>query len=441
MTDLLARIPAIDKFPTVDEIHEFTKRLAAENAKSVSLDVVGNSRDGDPIHLLTIRPKHSRGSVLVTGQPHPNEPIGMASVIVMCENLATDPALLEELGVTWYFVPCADPDGTRLNEGWFAGPWTREHYARHFYRPGSEQQVEWTFPFRIEDFVVDAPMPETNALMRAIDAAKPDVAASLHNAELGGAYFYAPEDAPPLYGELTALCERFGIPVHRGDPETPLSAELAPGVYSVPTAEAIYHLAKSIGADPARLISGASSLDYALQYKPTKPVVIELPYWRDPRAQDAGRDPSGRTRREVVLEGLDGQEADVARLRRILEASPLPSSPFADAVRSFLDLDESGWIEVQRQQARADEEFNRPVTVAEAFGVADSRNMSRLRLAGMLLRAIPAGTPTHEEAEQMFSQWAAEASVDAKAEVIPIRSLVSVQVGAILATVRHVLPG
>ena len=89
------------------------------------------------IQLVSIRHRSIRGRVpllahlVVTGQPHPNEPIGMATIMAMCEYAAVGNAdVLEATGVEWHFVPDADPDGTRLNEGWFDGPWTREHYAR-----------------------------------------------------------------------------------------------------------------------------------------------------------------------------------------------------------------------------------------------------------------------------------------------------------------------
>ena len=82
--------------------------------------------------------------VLLHALPHPNEPIGATLVHFLLGELVTNEALRR--GRSWFLLPCVDPDGTRLNEGWFAGPYTVRHYARHFYRPRSEEQVEWTFP-------------------------------------------------------------------------------------------------------------------------------------------------------------------------------------------------------------------------------------------------------------------------------------------------------
>lgn len=433
-------LPSIDRFPSVDEMLAFAKKLASEHPDHVELEVVGSSRAGDPIQLLTIAPREPRRSVLVIGQPHPNEPIGMATIVALGERLASNPDIVAQLNVAWHFVPCADPDGTRLNEGWFAGPWNRDFYARHFYRPGSEAQVEWTFPFHTDEFSVNAPMPETLALMNAIDRIQPDVLVSLHNGELGGAYFYATPAAHDFYVELTQLCEKFGVPLHRGDPETPLSVELHPSVFTVPTAQQVYEFAKAAGADPATLVSGASSMDYSLRHKATFGLAVELPYWRDPRAADTTPDPRAGSRRDVVLHGLDLQVESVARLRRLLDAaSPLPASPFADAVTSFLAADEGGWIEGQRQQAKTSPEFDRPATIAESFSVIDNVHMFRLRLGGMLLRAVPEESAAHADIASTFDEWAAEAEADNEAEPIPISDLVAVQGGATLAAVRHVL--
>ena len=438
---LLSDLPAIDKFPTVDEVHSWSTQLAADHPDAVTIEELGKSRYGDTLHLLTIAPAQSRGSVLVVGAPHPNEPIGLATIMVLGDRLARDPAELERLGVTWHFVPCADPDGVRLNEGWFADPWKREHYARHFFRPGPEAQVEWTFPFSMEGFEVNSPMPETVALMRAIDQTRPDVACSLHNAELGGAYFYAPEGMPDLYPELTELCERHGVPLHRGEPETPISTVLAPSVYSVPTAAGIHALATSLGIDPAAVIAGGSSLDYASQFKTTYPLVVELPYWRDPRAADTSDDSSGRTRREVILDCLDRHETTTDRVEQLLAAAePVPASPIADAVRSFLAQDRSGWIEGERETAATDDDYDRPVTVAEAMTAVNDVHMYRLRIGGMLLRTIPEASLAHQEAEVAFSEWVTQAAADDQSEAMAIRDLVAVQAGAILATITHALP-
>jgi hypothetical protein len=317
VTSLLADISPIDAFPTVDEMYAVAERIAAQHLDRVTLRDIGRSRAGHAIQLLSLRSATARGDVLVVGQPHPNEPIGMATIRVMCERMLADPGAFDATGANWHFIPCVDPDGTRLNEGWFAGPWTREHYARHFYRPGSEAQVEWTFPFSADDFTVAAPMPETLAFMAAIDEVRPTVLSSLHNAELGGAYYYVTSGDDALYTTLSELCAAHDIPLHRGEPETAFSTELAPGIYAVPRARQLYEFAVSAGIDPAAIVTGGSSTDYAERSNPDAfKIVLELPYWRDRRATDDTPSPTGKSRRDAA--------AAVAVRRRSGLVSALP---------------------------------------------------------------------------------------------------------------------
>ena len=266
----------------------------------------------------------------------------------------------------------------------------REHYARNFYRPAGDLQVEWTFPFRSGDFVVDQPMPETTALMAAIDLVRPTVGASLHNGEMGGAYFYASEGATDAYYErLGELCLEHSVPLHLGDPEAPFSAVLAPAVFSIPATQQIFDYIVAAGGDPADMISGGSSIEYMMRHNDVFGIVVELPYWRDDRSADTSPDPSGKTLREVVLHGLDLEEEMVNRLHALYEqASPLEPSPFQEAINSFIMEQGTSFIDVQRHQADNNPEGGRPATVAEVFSIMDNVHMFRLRMGGMFLRGM-----------------------------------------------------
>jgi hypothetical protein len=123
-----------------------------------------------------------------------------------------------------------------------------------------------------------------------------------------------------------------------------------------------------------------------------------------------------------------------ATLQSLLERGAPGPSPFREALQGFLGM--SDYLTAQRQEAESSED--RPATVAEVFSVMDNVHMFRLRLGGMLLRALD-DSPVREEAEQQFAAWCAEAAADNKAEVIPIEDLVAIQVDAIVATVRESL--
>ncbi|MCA2215469.1 M14 family zinc carboxypeptidase [Jidongwangia harbinensis] len=435
---LLDGLPEIHSFPTVDGMRAFGARTANRYPDRATLTDVGRSRSGDPIQMLTARAGRPRGRVLVVGQPHPNEPIGMATVVALAERLLADPAALDATGADWHFVLCADPDGTRLNEGWFHGPRTRERYARNFFRPGGDQQVEWTFPFRAGDFAVDAPMPETRALMTAIDQVRPTVLASLHNSETGGAYYYATPGAPSLYPRLTDLCGAHDIPLHRGEPEIPVAAELSPAVYTLPTGRMIYDYATAAGADPADYVTGGNSLDYASRHGTVSGLAIELPYWRDARAADTSPAPRRLSRRDAALRGLDIQ-AQAARQLHVLRAAaePLRPTPFRDALDSFLTPMSPEALRAQRRQIETGPEYQRPATVAEAFSAVADAHSLRLRLGGMLLRAMPRGARARRRADTLLTRWCAEADAYSPADPIAIRDLVTVQGEAVLAAAAH----
>src|SRR5262245_11417764 len=196
-------VPPMERFLTVDELNAGIDALATEFPSIASVRRIGSSRLGEPLRMLTIGggPRNA----LVFAFPHPNEPIGGMTVQHLGRLLCEDAALRDELDFSWHFIPCIDPDGTRLNEGWFAGPFTRRHYARHFFRPAPDQQVEWTFPLAYKRAYFDRTLRETEALMRIIDELRPELMYSLHNAEHGGVYYYVSRDAPELYPTLQAL--------------------------------------------------------------------------------------------------------------------------------------------------------------------------------------------------------------------------------------------
>ena len=61
---------------------------------------------------------------------------------------AENEELRKLLDFTLHIVKVSDPDGAKLNEGWFKGSFTPLNYALNFYRSAGYQQVEWTFPIK-----------------------------------------------------------------------------------------------------------------------------------------------------------------------------------------------------------------------------------------------------------------------------------------------------
>ena len=210
LAKILASVPDYQVFLAVDELTASSRQLAAQYPDVVQALEIGQSRRGEPIEGLKIG--DGTRTALLFAMPHPNEPIGSMMLEFLAARLAEDQALRESLGYTWYLIKCIDPDGTRLNEGWFQGPFTVKNYARHYYRPPSFQQIEWTFPVDYETLHFDSPLPETQALMSLIEEIRPDFIYSLHNSGFGGAYFYISEEAPGLYERFYSMVEGQDLP-------------------------------------------------------------------------------------------------------------------------------------------------------------------------------------------------------------------------------------
>ena len=343
-------------------------------------------------------------------------------------------------------MPCVDPDGLSLNAGWLGGPYTLPHYARHFYRPAGDEQVEWTFPFHYKRAAFDDVLPETRALMDLIDQTRPTLMCSLHNSELGGAYFYLSRPEPALYDALGRLPGRFGVDLHVGEPEAPVIQILADGIHLWPAAEAAYDYTESLGLDPVAVPSGSASSTYAARHG-TLTLVSELPYWRDPSAGDTS--PGGRRLDDALRRQADDVAEVVALMTRGLAAVPaadIAASPFLRASAYF---GQALATVPASARARAAEPVNhREGTVAELRSVDDLADSFRLRYAGMLRRglaALPDAVRPRSiltELTDRHESWLTQAEGGhAGLDVLPIRDLVAIQYGAILSAGRHLATG
>lgn len=85
------QIPKMDRFLTVDEMHAGFQRVAAEHPDLASVQRVGSSKLGEPIHMLTIG--SGSKSILLFGCPHLNEPIGSMMLNHLSRLLCTDETL------------------------------------------------------------------------------------------------------------------------------------------------------------------------------------------------------------------------------------------------------------------------------------------------------------------------------------------------------------
>lgn len=440
--DILRRagaVPPLTSIPTVDVLNADLERLRSEHPDLVSRERIGTSRLGEPIWLYHAGAGHR--SALIVGGVHPNEPIGSLTILHLVEQLVTDPGFRTECDTAWHIVPCADPDGMRLNEGWFADPSDRSLYTREFFRPAPDEQVEWTFPFAYKNAYFDAMMPETVALARAIDLTAPDLYVPLHNSEGGGAYFYLSRPVPALYPllhEITASC---GVPLHTGEPEGAHFTVLDDAIYEMGTLQDAYDWTEEAGLDPYPPGSaGDASTSYARRYG-TLSLIAELPQFGDPTADDASLTD---TIHRDALRRCGERLIEAGRILTEIIATVDPyvrmDTPLLRAARVFSPM-ATGAGEADLR--RAETEDDRLATVAELTSLDGVVNLHRLRWGGMLRRAlsaeVAAGVASPEvrraaaEIQEIFDGWLAESRAGGDAPPLPLAKVVGVQYGAILA--------
>ncbi|NEW38044.1 hypothetical protein GV794_11155 [Nocardia cyriacigeorgica] len=440
---IVGSVDRIDGFPTVDQLAVFLAELAAARPDRVRLTDIGRSRNGEPIRAARIGTGEPH--IIVLGNPHPNEPLGMATIRHLVRRLVEDESAV--LGASWHIVPCLDPDGTRLNEAWFGGPMTRTDVARGFYRPPSSQQPEWCFPVAWRGTTIGTPLPETTALMTLIDRTRPALIASLHNADFGGGFFYCSGGDQSYWAALTGLLEAAQVPVYRGEPDAPGSRAVAPGVFRLPSFSTMAEALAAADADPATVLGGGGSLDYAGRYG-TAVLVSELPLWVDARIDDDS--PSQQCSAEVLDAVAKAYRELVALIDGAVELCPTPGrapGPFEQALRAMrTDLTAMAAAK-EMGAARAGERIatRGEVFVENYVWIA----MMRLRVCGMALRLLGSevrdGTPAVARERSrfgtLFDRWSGEIEAVAPGVVVPLEHLVRAQAGAIVLAATRVCSG
>lgn len=192
--------------PSWEELRKIMSALADGEPERCELRVVGRSRAGEPLEMLTAR--GGPRSVLVMAGPHANEPVGAATLATLARYVLAHPEVRE--GLTWHLLLSSDPDGGRLNESWSCSwPVHLEECHRGLYRPAVGDQPECTFP--VAGF--SGQLPETRAVMTVIDEVRPVLSVGLHNADTGGAFYLVSRPESGLVDVLESAAARHSIPL------------------------------------------------------------------------------------------------------------------------------------------------------------------------------------------------------------------------------------
>ncbi|MFJ5122344.1 M14 family zinc carboxypeptidase [Kitasatospora sp. NPDC088548] len=414
-------VPDGELVPSVEELVERLRALARREPGLCRMRQIGTSRQGRALQVLSVGA--GRRSVLVVGGPHPNEPVGYATVAFLAGLVAARPELRD--GVSWHFLPCVDPDGAALNSEWTSMPLDLHTQHRYFYRPALSHQPEWTFPIPFRGGVHRFGLPETDALAALVDELEPAVCVSLHNAEFGDAFFVTGHDVPGLAEQLAAVAVRHGLGAGAAAPADVVGwPVLGPGVYQMPPIEDV--VIRDHEADaPAH---GAHLTHHAARHG-TLTLLPEVPRWHAATVfQDCP--PNALT---GLAEALTGEATEVQRL---MEQAGRLDEVHARAAADTIAI--AGTVARSWQQ-RADDVTTVPgAELAEAHYM---RAMLTLRCAGMALRSTGevssgrAGLGARARLERLLFERARQCESELRITPVELRRLVAVQACAALAAV------
>jgi hypothetical protein len=284
---VLREVRGFNKFCSVEDLRTLVDTLRADSGFHV--EEAGTSESGNPIYHV----RFGSGSVkaLFIGFPDSNEPIGGLTVFSLLTLLAARNRALVSADVEWHVVPCIDPDGATLNEGWSQHPFDLERYLRNFHRPAARDQVDCSFPIQYKRLSFDSPTKEARVLMGVIDRVRPDFYYALHNnsGAMGAWLLLSRDIGHSYYPQLQRLLADLGIPIQLSAPFGGQTDRFAEGIYEgIDTRKYYDNLEKSV-PDPEKVLGiGGRSYEYAAEINPdVLSFVSELPFVTHPSSRSA----------------------------------------------------------------------------------------------------------------------------------------------------------
>jgi hypothetical protein len=230
------------------------------------------------------------------------EPIGGMTVFSLLALLERSNQALLEADVEWHIVPCIDPDGALLNEGWTQQAFSLESRMKHYYLQPLADQVDTSFPVSYKKNVWERPSKEAQILKGVLESVRPDFFFSLHNAQMGGAFYYLSRDIDSRFRrEICQLLEEHRFPIQKRPMWREVATEFSPGFIEFPWRRKRYdHLERTTSTPEKFLNYGIGSWDYLSQIKPEAlTFVAEMGYVRHPG--DESEMPTGENLRHFKL--------------------------------------------------------------------------------------------------------------------------------------------
>lgn len=440
---VLDAVPEWEKYLTVDQIHDETRRLA-DAYPAVELMELGESTHGEPI--LGLKVGNGSYNALIHGFPNSEEPYGGNLLTYLAKALAENPGVTERLDYTWYLVPCSDPDAARRNEGFQSGDKSVLSFCLNYYRTPGSLTPEMCFPYRFGPLDLDHPVPETRALMKVMDEVKLHFVSGLHMMKWGGISYMVPFECPELYGELQNAAERFDIFLRKRP-----GSMLAPGVMWAEYLTAARNYVRHYAAGDRNIepLRGCQMWEYGQQYNPHLFIMIpECCKWYDPRMLD---DRPSDTSIGEAFEYGDGKMREMEELVLTLWKRAEPELKHDSAFRGMMEENVAPLIHrytnVSNPPFRFSDEFmKKKATVAQKIGIEGHDDLYRMFYLGALVRTLDAEyeksgndriEALREEAYDKLVEW--DTFLHDHYEVIhhPLRNLVGMSIGALLSSAEY----
>jgi len=432
---VLDKVDNYTEFLTVNELEGELKKFQRKDL--IKINQIGKSTSGRSI--LSAKIGNGKKSALVFGFPHPNEPIGSLTCLSLIKTISENEYLRNRF--TWHIIPCADPDGAKLNEGWFKGKFTIEKYAKNFYRSKAPLQTDWTFPLKYKNYIFSESPSNVIALAKLIEETTPELVYPVHNAGMSGAYFFMTRYfGDKFYDEFTDLCKDLSIPLDMGEPELEFMQEWNKPIYMEFTGKEYHDYYASVGVEPDRK-RGDSSIGYSKNFNQEVVGIIgEIPYIYDKKIEDGSL--TKKTRRENIINEIERLEKLKTFVINIMSIADLnKNSIFYDL---FLCLVVSWEKDLcTRKKYLENDEYAKIATVSQEFSTIVIPNFRQSLILGELRRLLIESPKTKQNAkllEDVENEIAGRIEFVEKNSAIktfPIRKLIQLQLGFLLLCLKY----
>jgi hypothetical protein len=410
---------AVKRYLTGDQLASYGRALARRDPDLCRLRRVGTSREGRPLHLLSVGPvDDGYRQVLIVAGAHPNEPVGGLTALRLARRVRDDPALRS--GTVWNFLLCADPDGAQRHRS--PAPRDLVDYHRHFFRPAAPEQPEWA-PSLLPP--QDLP-PESRALIGLIDELRPILQCTLHATELGGSWVQLTRPLPGITGPFTESAADLRIPVETSASDAVHWESPGRGIYVMPSPGSGDRF-ESLPEDAER-----STWHYAHRYGGMT-AIIEVPMWASDLVEDVTPhpDPQGamsalatrlRTDCRVICELLSqARSSGVSRPGSGTDSDPLLRA--AEWTLALMPGLADDWDLAGR----------RPATEAYVAGIDAFGRRLPLRAAAMLVQTLEEG-PERARLAALVGEWCEAFAERFAPRWVPIDHQVEHQTRTVLTT-------